>query len=289
MKLDEKTRGWINGAIGVLIFSASLPATRLAVAQIDPIFLSFARATIAGLAAGAALTLFGEARPARSDFFSLFIVSIGVIFGFPLLTALALAQVTAGHSIVFTGLLPLMTATFAVLRAGERPSLMFWLFSCLGSALVAGFALSQGGLEAHAADLLMAAAIILCGLGYAEGAKLSRRLGGWQVISWALVFSLPVTALLAAWTFPANWASIQAPAWAGLAYVSLFSMLIGFIFWYRGLAQGGIAAVGQLQLAQPLMSLGFAALLLGESISLLMVAVTAGVVLCVAGAKKFAA
>jgi len=282
-------KGWINGGLGVLIFSASLPATRLAVAELDPIFLTFARAAIAGIAAGAMLLLFREARPARSDFLALLIVSIGVVVGFPLLTALALTLVTAGHSIVFTGLLPLMTAIFAVIRAGERPSPLFWLFSCLGSVMVAGFAVSQGGVEASAADLLMAAAIILCGLGYAEGAKLSRRLGGWQVISWALVFSLPVTTPLALALYPAHWAAVSAPAWAGLAYVSLFSMLIGFVFWYRGLAQGGIAAVGQLQLAQPLIGLGFAALLLGEAISPLMIAATVGVVLCVAGAKKFAA
>ncbi len=287
--MNASTRGWVNGGLGVLIFSASLPATRLALTDLDPIFLTFARAAIAGIAAWAVLLLFREARPARSDFSSLLIVAIGVIVGFPLLTALALTRVTAAHSIVFTGLLPLMTATFAVLRAGERPKLPFWAFSCLGSLLVAGFAVSQGGMEASVADLLMAAAIVLCGLGYAEGAKLSRRLGGWQVISWALVFSLPVTALLAMATFPANWASVGAPALAGLAYVSLFSMLIGFVFWYRGLAQGGIAVVGQLQLAQPLLGLAFAALLLGEAISLGMVAVTVAVLVCVAGAKKFAA
>ena len=282
-------KGWINGGIGVLIFSASLPATRLALVDLDPIFLTFARAALAGAAGGALLLLFRQMMPARSDFLALFIVSIGVVIGFPLLTALALTSVTAGHSIVFTGLLPLMTAIFAVIRAGERPSALFWLFSCLGSTIVAGFAIDQGGLDFSRADLLMAAAIILCGLGYAEGAKLSRRLGGWQVISWALVFSLPLTAPLALILFPANSGSVGAPAWAGLAYVALFSMLIGFIFWYRGLAQGGIAAVGQLQLAQPLLGLGFAALLLGEAITPVMIAATVGVVLCVAGAKKFAA
>src|SRR5690606_13797789 len=128
----------------------------------------------------------------------------------------------------------------------ERPRPVFWLFSCLGSALVAGFAASRDFSASLTGDLLMLGAIVACGLGYAEGAVLSRRLGGWQVISWALVLSLPVMVLLALLTMPASFAGTSQEAWLGLAYVSLFSMLIGFVFWYRGLAQGGIAAVGQL-------------------------------------------
>src|SRR5262249_19153559 len=152
-------------------------------------------------------------------------------------------------------------------RGGERPRAAFWLFSCLGSALVAGFALSQGVTASPVGDLLMLAAVVVCGLGYAEGAKLSRRLGGWQVISWALVMSLPVMLALALGTMPPSLADIGGAAWMGLAYVSLFSMLIGFIFWYRGLALGGIAAVGQLQLLQPFFGLALAATLLGEQVS----------------------
>ena len=176
-----------------------------------------------------------------------------------------------------------------MLRGGERPRPAFWLFSCLGSALVVGFALTQGVTASPVGDLLMLAAIIVCGLGYAEGARLSRRLGGWQVISWALVLSLPVmVALIALYCGRRRFAGIGTPAWIGLAYVSLFSMLIGFVFWYRGLAQGGIAAVGQLQLLQPFFGLVLAATLLHEQVSPLMIAVTVAVVLCVAGAKRFA-
>ncbi len=134
----------------------------------------------------------------------------------------------------------------------------------------------------------MVAAILLCGLGYAEGATLSRRLGGWQVISWALVLSLPVMAIVALATLPRTWSGISLPVWAGLAYVSVFSMLIGFVFWYRGLALGGIARVGQLQLLQPFFGLALAALLLHEPVAWTMIAVTGLVVLCVAGAKRFA-
>ncbi|MER9524428.1 DMT family transporter [Mesorhizobium sp. M0292] len=286
--MDKTASGWVNGFIGVLIFSGSLPATRVAVAEFDPTFLTSARAAIAGLLGLAMLVLFQQKRPARSDFLSLVIVALGVVVGFPLLTALALKHVTSAHSIIFVGLLPLATAIFGVLRGGERPRPAFWLFSCIGSALVAGFALMQGVTASPVGDGLMLAAIIVCGLGYAEGAALSRRLGGWQVICWALAISLPIMLVLTFATLPPSFAGVGSGAWVGLAYVSLFSMLIGFVFWYRGLAQGGIAAVGQLQLLQPFFGLALAASLLHEQVSPLMVVVTLGVVACVFGAKKFA-
>ena len=286
--MDKSASGWVNGFVGVLIFSGSLPATRVAVADFDPTFLTSARAAIAGLLGLAMLLLFRQKRPERSDFLSLVIVALGVVVGFPLLTALALKHVTSAHSIIFVGLLPLATAIFGVLRGGERPRPAFWLFSCIGSALVAGFALMQGVTASPVGDGLMLAAIIVCGLGYAEGAALSRRLGGWQVICWALAISLPIMLVLTFATLPQSFAAIGSGAWAGLAYVSLFSMLIGFVFWYRGLAQGGIAAVGQLQLLQPFFGLALAATLLHEQVSPLMVGVTLGVVACVFGAKKFA-
>jgi drug/metabolite transporter (DMT)-like permease len=286
--MDKTTSGWINGFLGMLIFSGSLPATRLAVMDFDPVFLTVARATIAGILGLGLLLIFQERKPARSDLISLCVVALGVVVGFPLLTAIALKHITSAHSIVFIGLLPLATAIFGVLRGGERPRPAFWLFSGLGSALVAGFAITQGFSASPVGDLLMLAAIIVCGLGYAEGARLSRKLGGWQVISWALVLSLPIMILLAFANLPANFESIGRSAWLGLAYVSLFSMLIGFIFWYRGLAQGGIAAVGQLQLLQTFFGLGLAGTLLQEKVSPMMIVVTVAVVLCVVGARKFA-
>ena len=280
--------GWGSGLAGVVIFSGSLPATRVAVTDFSPLFLTSARAVIAALLGAALLLALRQEKPSRGDLLSLVIVALGVVVGFPLLTAFALQYVTAAHSIVFIGLLPLATAVFGVLRGGERPKPMFWLFSCLGSATVAGFALSAGGEISVAGDLLMIAAVLACGLGYAEGAKLSRRLGGWQVISWALVLSLPLMALIALASLPGTWQGIAGSAWAGLAYVSVFSMLVGFVFWYRGLALGGIAAVGQLQLLQPFFGLLLAAGLLHEKVSPLMVATTLAVVACVAGARKFA-
>jgi drug/metabolite transporter (DMT)-like permease len=286
--MDRSTSGWISGLIGVVIFSGSLPATRVAVQGFDPVFLTVARAGIAGLLGLCLLILSGERRPARADLPSLAVVALGVVVGFPLLTALALRHVTSAHSIVFIGLLPLATAIFGVIRGGERPKPAFWAFSLLGSALVAGFALSQGLAASPQGDALMLAAIVVCGLGYAEGARLSRRLGGWQVISWALVLSLPLMAVLALAFWPASFAAVAVPAWIGLGYVSLFSMLIGFVFWYRGLALGGIASVGQLQLLQPFFGLALAAGLLREPVTPAMLLVTVAVIGCVVGARRFA-
>lgn len=286
--MNLKSNGWVNGFIGMVIFAGSLPATRAAVADLDPIFLTCARATIAGLLGLALLIAFRQRRPARQDIASLAVAAAGVVVGFPLLTALAVQHVSSAHSIVFLGLLPLCTATFAVLRGGERPRPAFWLFSLLGSAAVAGYALigsAQGSLRG---DICMLAAVIVCGLGYAEGARLSRRLGGWQVICWALVLSLPLMLPATCLTRPDSFANVGLPAWLGFGYVSVFSMLIGFIFWYRGLSQGGIAAVSQLQLFQPFIALGLAALLLHETVSWSMLLVTLAAIVCVAGAKRFA-
>ncbi|TXL75955.1 DMT family transporter [Vineibacter terrae] len=280
--------GWGSGLLGVIIFSGSLPATRVAVGGFSPLFLTSARAVIAAILGVALLALLHQKRPERHDLGALAVVALGVVVGFPLMTALALQHVTAAHSVVFVGLLPLVTALFGVLRGGERPKPLFWLFSGLGSAVVAGFSLSNDSSASLTGDLLMAAAILLCGLGYAEGAALSRRLGGWQVISWALVLASPVMAVVALATLPDTWTGIDAPAWLGLAYVSVFSMLVGFVFWYRGLALGGIARIGQLQQVQPFLGLALAGLLLREPVAWTMIAAAGLVILCVALARRFA-
>ncbi|WP_180994468.1 DMT family transporter [Serratia marcescens] len=280
-------QGWMNGFLGMMIFSGSLPATRVAVLELDPLFLTAVRAAIAALLALCALLLTRQARPTLADLPPLLFVALGVVIGFPLLTALALQHTTSAHSLVYIGLLPLATAGFGVLRGGERPKPAFWAFSGVGAVLVGAFALSQGSGGAWQGDALMVGAVLLCGLGYAEGAVLSRRIGGWQAISWALVVALPLT-LAATWLVaPAAWPVVSGAAWLSLVYVSVFSMWIGFIFWYRGLAQGGIAAVGQLQLLQPFFGLALAGWLLHETVQPMMIAVMAGVVVCVFGAKRF--
>lgn len=286
--MTTSTQGWLSGFLGMTIFAGSLPATRVAVADFDPTFLTCLRASLAALLAVLLLWGLRQPRPSKQQLPPLIFSALGVVVGFPLFTALALQHVTAAHSIVFIGMLPLCTAIFAVLRGGERPRWPFWAFSLLGASFVAGYAALGQSEVSLMGDALMIAAIIVCGMGYAEGATLSRKLGGWQVICWSLILSLPVMLPITLLTAPSNFTGVRVEAWISLGYVSLFSMLIGFVFWYRGLALGGIATVGQLQLIQPFIGLVFAVLLLGESISLTMVWVTLAAVVCVAGAKRFA-
>ena len=283
--MERRTLGWINGVIGVVLFSGTLPATRLAVIDLDPFYMTMTRAAVAGALGAVLLLILRECRPLRGDIRPLLVSSLGVVIGFPLFTALALEHITAARGMVFLGLLPLSTAVFGVWRGGERMPMLFWLFAGLGSVFVAVYAIASGGGAAGTGDLYMVAAIAICGLGYAEGGRLSRRLGGWQVICWSLVLSLPATLPVALLMQP-DWHGVGVPALAGLAYVSVFSMLLGFIFWYTGLAQGGIAAVGQVQLLQPLLGLLLAAVILGEPVGWDLALVLVAVIACVAGARR---
>ena len=286
-KLVVQSSGYLNGLLGVIIFSGSLPATKLAVNDFGPIFLTTGRASVAGFLALIVLLLNREKIPNMKQWISLSIVSLGVVIGFPLFSSLALQYITSAHSIVYVGLLPLFTAIFAVVFGGELPKPIFWVFSILGSSLVVLYALIQGVNSSLIGDLMMISAIILAGLGYAIGGKLSKVLGGWQVISWSLVLSLPVMLFLSFVYKPNSIIDISISSWLGLAYLSFFSMFIGFIFWYKGLAQGGIASVGQLQLLQPFFGLALSALILKENVGFGMILIVLGVILCVFGSKKF--
>ena len=279
---------WAHGMVGMLIFSASLPTTRLAVAALDPWFVTSARAAVAGVLAIGALAILRAPLPTRGDWRDLALAAFGVVVGFPLFSALALRYVPSAHVIPFVGLLPLATAGFAVLIGQDRPRPLFWVFAVFGSALVAGHAWLSGGLEFEAADLLMLAAIVTCGMGYAYGSRLTKRLGSLAVISWALVLSLPLALVGSVLFWPSDIASVPASAWAGFAYVSVFSMFVGFLFWYRGLALGGAARIGQIQLLQTFAGLALAALLLGEPVGWTTWAVAAGVALSVFAARRVA-
>jgi len=286
---SSRSAAWLNGLLGVVIFSGSLPATRLALRGFEPLFLTYGRATIAAMAGALALSLLEQKPPRKGELLGLAIVALGVVIGFPLLTALALQHITAARGLLYIALLPVMTALFAVLRAGERPRLPFWFFSIAASLLVMGFAFTTGAVSGTLpGDLMMLAALVLCGLGYAEGGRLSRRLGGWQVISWALLMTLPAMLPLTLADWPRNLAAIETDSVIALVYVGLFSMLIGFIFWYRGLAQGGIASVGQLQFLQPFIGLVLAAGILGEPVGWSLLVVMTLVICCVAAARRFA-
>lgn len=272
----------------MLAFSVSLPATRLAVeGGLSASFVGAGRAVAAGLLALATLAAMRQPLPPARLLPRLGIVVVGVVVAFPVLTAMALARVPASHGIVVTGLLPAATAVMAVLRAGERPSLRFWLAALAGVACVLAFAAVQGAGTFEQADALLLAAVLLCGLAYAEGGALARTLGGVQVICLALVLALPVTATLAlAELDTASLARATPAAWAGFAYLAIISSFAGFFAWYRGLALGGVARVGQLQLAQPVLALLWAGLLLGEAITPAMAATALAVLACVVATQQ---
>jgi len=255
------------GGLGVVAFSLTFPATRAALPAFGPITVGLGRAVLAAMLAVLCLAATRSPRPSREQLRRLALVSLGVVVGFPICSSWALQDATVAHGSVLTGLLPAATAAFAVLRAGERPPLAFWAACGVGVVAVLIFAVAQGGGQIRPSDLWLVAAVALGALGYAEGGALARELGGWQVISWALLLALPVLAPITVVGL-----ALQPPqspgagAWLGLAYVSAVSMYAGFLAWYRGLAEGGIAQVAQLQLAQPVLTLAWAALLLGEQI-----------------------
>ena len=266
-RMPAETAGLWYGLLGVLSFSLTLPATRVAVGWLDPTVVGLGRALLAAAVGGALLLLTRQRRPTRAEVRSLAIVAAGVIFGFPLLSAWALRQVPASHGAIVIGLLPLATALVATLRGGERPSRMFWIAGIAGSVAVVGFAASgsAGGLEM--ADLALLGAVAAGAVGYAEGGRLARTLGGWQVICWALVLAAPLVCIpvgLALWQ---HGASAPPVAWLCFLYVALVSQLLGFFAWYHGLALGGVARVSQLQLLQPFFTLVVSALLLHEQIT----------------------
>jgi len=262
--MTQETKGMLLGAIGVALFSLTLPFTRMAVAELDPVFVALGRAVVAAACSAVLLWWTGAILPNRQQMKSLFITALGVVVGFPVFSSVAMAYVPASHGAIILGILPLATALFGALRFGERPSPGFWIAAVIGSALVVGFALQQGGGELHIADLALFIAVMAAAMGYAEGGRLSQTMGGQQVISWALVLSMPIVLPVTVWLGWRHGVSASPQAWAGFAYVSLFSMFIGFFFWYKGLALGGIARVGQVQLIQPFLTLLGAALILGE-------------------------
>lgn len=289
--LSDETRGMLLGLAGVAMFSLTLPFTRMAVQELPPAFVALGRALVAAVLAGAWLAWRRLPFPPRAAWLPLAMVSAGCIIGFPLLTSIALRTVPASHGAVLVGILPLATAVLSALRGNENPSAGFWAMALLGAAIVTGFALRQSGGSLHPDDLLILGAVVLAALGYAEGGRLSQAVGGPQVICWALVLSVPVLLPL---TLALCGDQLEAlplaglRAWAGFAYVSVFSMFIGFFFWYRGMALGGIARVGQVQLLQPFLTLAGAALLLGEPLVLSNFAFALAVIAVVAAGRGMA-
>jgi drug/metabolite transporter (DMT)-like permease len=289
MTHDERRGLWL-GLAGVAIFALTLPMTRLAVGTpesplMSGVFVALGRAAVAGVLS-ALLLLTGRAPwPLRHQWLPLMLTAAGVVFGFPLLTSIAMRQVEAVHASVIVGVLPLATALVGALLQRQRPSAAFWGCAALGSALVVAFALLRaGGLRPDAADLLLLAAMACAAVGYAWGGRLSQTMRAEHVICWALVLSLPLTVPGAWWSRPTG--AIPASAWAAFGYVAVFSMWIGFFAWYRGLALGGTVRVSQVQLVQPFLSMLFAVPLLGEHLDLVTLAFGLAVIATVFAGRR---
>lgn len=258
--------GTLYALLGVVAFSMSLVATRVAVPELGGVFVGLGRALVAALLAGAVLLARGERLPERRHWLGLALTALGVVIGFPLFTSVALLHVPAIHGVVIVGLLPAVTAVLGVLRARERVPGLFWGAVLLGVFGILVFAVTEGAGALRLEDGYLLLAVLLGALGYAEGGRLAKELGGWRVICWALVLVAPVLVVPVALNLPANFSSVTPTAWLGFAYVSAISMFLGFFAWYHGMALAGIARSSQLQLVQPILSVSWAALLLGERI-----------------------
>ncbi|MFP7833732.1 DMT family transporter [Marisediminicola sp. LYQ134] len=261
--------GVLWGLAGVTAFSFTVPFTRVAVETMSPLFIGSGRAVIAAVLAAAALALTRQSRPSPRQWVRLAIVASGVVVGFPLLTSFALVSSSANHGAVVIGVLPAATAALAVLRGGEHPSRSFWVFAALGAVAAITFASMQGGGLGHASwsDLALVAAVLAAAIGYAEGGLLARELGAWQTVSWALVLAAPLTTALTAVSIVVEPPTGGAAEWLSFGYLAVVSMFLGFFAWYRGLAIGPMAHVSQVQLAQPVLSIVWAAAILREHIT----------------------
>ena len=272
----------------MVAFSFTVPFTRVAVHGLSPLFIGSARAVVAALLALTALTVTRQSRPRGPQWPRLAVVGGGVVIGFPLLTSYALTTAPAGHSAMVIALLPAATAALAVLRGHERPPPAFWVAAGLGAVAALGFASARGaGLGSlHWSDLLLFGAVASAAIGYAEGGLLARELGAWQTVSWALVLCAPLMLGLTVLSTVRQSPQATPAQWTAFAYLAVISMFLGFFAWYRGLAAGPMAQVSQVQLIQPVLSIGWAGLLLGEHLSATTIAGGLVVVLCAAGAAR---
>jgi drug/metabolite transporter (DMT)-like permease len=263
---ENETSGLALGVLGMLIFSLTLPMTRIVVLQMNPLLGALGRAEVAAVLAGLVLWWKRAALPSRVQFKTLGVTALGVVVGFPILSAIALHDIPASHGAMMHGLMPFAVAVYAYWFGGERPSFGFWICALVGSVIVLCYTMHVGGGALAYADLLMLASVAAGGIGYGAGGKLARDLGGWQVICWSLVLAGPMLAIPTVWLVIADWRPLNTQAWLAFGYIAVFSQFLGFFAWYAGLAAGGIARVGQVQLLQIFVTIGLSALFFEEPI-----------------------
>ncbi|SOD87855.1 DMT family transporter [Streptomyces sp. Ag109_G2-15] len=283
---EHRSFGTGMAALGVTAFSLTFPSTAWGLESFGPWSLVAVRSVLAALIAGGCLLVLRVPLPDRRHLPGLAVVAAGVVFGFPMLTTLALQTSTTSHAAVVVGLLPLTTAVCSALRMGHRPSRRFWLAALTGAAAVLAFTLGQSGGALTAADGYLFAALLVCAAGYTEGGRLARVMPGWQVIGWALVLCLPLSVPAAALALSYEPVHFTVHGVTGLVWVSVVSQFLGLVVWYRGMAAIGIPKASQLQLAQPLLTLVWSALLLGEHLTAAAPLTAVAVLVCIAVTQR---
>ncbi len=286
--MRAENRGMLVGFVGIVIFSLTLPTVKIAIEVFSPWFIAFGRAALAGSVAACWLLVRRAPLPARADLPGYALTACGIVWGFPVFMNLALVEGSSAHGAVVLGILPLVTTLLGVLRTSERPSLGFWMMALLGSALVLAYAMLQSSGALTSVDLLLLLACLAAATGYTEGTRLSQRTDPRLVISWILAMTLPVNLALSLYTFSPAFLTANPAQWLSFAYNGLFSMFIGFFFWYEGLATGGIARVSQVQLLQPFCTLLAGWLVLGEALTLINLGFALAVVGVVFAGRKLA-
>ncbi|GIN89836.1 hypothetical protein J22TS1_08870 [Siminovitchia terrae] len=289
MQIERKEKvGLLLGLVGVICFSLTLPATRIAVEYFGATVIGLGRTIVASILVILVLIIRKEKLPSARQFKSLVIVSLGAVLGFPLLTSWAMESLPVSHGAVELALLPLATAGFAILRAGEVPSLKFWISSIVGSLAVIIYAAYLGFGQLQYADLALLGAVIILGLSYAEGGKLAQELGSWQVIAWAIIIAAPFFIVPVFLNVTGEMLHAPLTAWVSFIYLAVVSQFLAYVAWYSGLAMGGISRVSQIQYLQPFLMITFAALFLNESITLFTILMAVIVVFSVIFGKNAA-
>lgn len=283
MSSNRQTLGLLLGVLGVIVFAGSLPASRVAVTEVTPYFLTAMRATLAGLGGLLMLIVTHRKPPPRRAWWPLVVCALAIVLGFPLLSAVAMVTVPSSQGGVILGIMPLMTTAAAAVIEGERPSAGFWIAAVIGSALVMGFALYRsGGYTLSAGDLLLLGAVICGGVGYTYSGRLTGLMPGWEVISWAVVISLPISLTCLALTWPSDASAISPRVWTAMLYAGLMAQFVGFFLWNAAMGMAGISRIGQIGLLQPFFVVLIAALFAREPVDPLTIAFAIAVVVTVA-------
>ena len=269
MTFSHETKGMLIGLIGISMFSLTLPFTQMAVKEMSPFFVAFSRATIAGFCALILLILGKYKLPTKNQIIRLIIIAIGIVYGFPIFTSMAMTTLPSSHSGIVLGILPLTMSVLAAIRYNEKASLAYWITSIIGASLVVTYAFIDNNGFLIIEDLWLLFAILFVSVGYSEGGNLSKEMGSIAVVSWALVLTLPFNIIATYFFYETSFSSVSFQALISLSYVGLFSMYIGFFFWYKGIAIGGISRVGQVQLIQPFLTIFAAFFLTNEKITFL--------------------